>query len=94
MVLAKCLIKPWCRVVGAQRTVLAVSATQATFCVLAWLSPGGNAGEKFIKLAPTGDISPKVAAFTFVCVVAEAGMRTAAVAWEAPAKRSIVAPFG
>ena len=41
--LCKCS-KPWCRVVGVQRTPLAVSATQAALDVLAWLSPDGTAG--------------------------------------------------
>ena len=48
-----------------------------------------------MKLAQTGDIvRPKVAAmFTFVRVVVEPGVRTAAVEWEAPTKRSLAMYF-
>ena len=34
----KCLIKPWCRVVGVRRTLLAGYATQAALYILAWVA--------------------------------------------------------
>ena len=41
---------------GVRRTLLAVSAMQAAFYVLAWLSPDGTIGQNFVKLVQTGDI--------------------------------------
>ena len=85
---------------GLQRTLLAVSATQAGFAFLPGSVQTEPPVETSFKLAQTGDIfSPKVAAmFTFVRVVVEPGVWTTAVAWEAPAKRSLAfylsAPFG
>ena len=65
------------------------------FTFLSGLS-GRNRRLKLREVGPTEDVfCPKVAAtFTFVCVVVEAGLRTAAVAWEAPAKRSSFARSG
>ena len=52
----KCLIKPWCRVVGVRRTLLAGYATQAALYILAWVGPDGTVDENAVKLAQTGDI--------------------------------------
>ena len=75
-------------VVGVQRTILGVSMTQAAlFDGFAVVGPCGTAGENFVT---EGILRPCVAAtVTFMCVVVKPGARTAAVAWGAPAKRTL-----
>ena len=64
---------------GVQRTLLAVSATQAAFCILALVRPGRNRPPKLCVIVDqTGGICclEVVATSTFACVV-EQGTRTA-----------------